>query len=124
MNPSDLYFTCDWVIRPAVNYVRLVEIAREFGCELAIAQANVVTPERLVMMRFALHAPSEAALTHFLARVAPVMDRWQTSDAHIFAHAQPFDLHLLDADFLAQWMDAMHAYGLHNAALLNQQEQS
>jgi hypothetical protein len=119
---SELYFTCDWVIRPAVNYVRLEEIAHECGCELAIAQANIVTPERLVMMRFALRAPSEAALTHFLARVAPIMDRWQTSDAHTFAHAQPLDLHLLDADFLTRWMDAMHAYGLHNDALLKQQE--
>src|SRR5690606_41377995 len=96
---SELYFTCDWVIRPAVNYVRLEVIAHECGCELAIAQANIVTPERLVMMRFALCAPSEAALTHFLARVAPIMDRWHTSDSKTFAPALLIDLHTLQASF-------------------------
>jgi hypothetical protein len=122
MNPSDLYFTCDWVIRPAVNYVRLAGIARELSCEIAVVQANIVTPERLVMMRWSLRVPSQAAFDEFITKVGQVMDEWQTSDAHTFAHAQPLDLHLLDADFLTRWMDAMHAYGLHNAALIKQQE--
>jgi hypothetical protein len=121
---SELYFTCDWIIRPAVNYVRLVGIARELGCELAIAQANTVTLERFVMMLFALRAPSQAAFGEFISKVGQVMDQWQISDTHTFEHAQPFDLHLLDADFLTRWMEAMHAYGLHNAALLKQQEKS
>ena len=43
---SALFFACEWVIRPAVNYVRLVGLAREMGCELAIAQANIVTPQQ------------------------------------------------------------------------------
>jgi hypothetical protein len=122
MKSSELYFTSDWIIRPAVNYVRLVGIARELGCELAIAQANIVTPERLVMMRFALRAPSQAVFNVFFRKVSEVMDDWQPSDMQTFELAQPFDLHLLEADFLTRWMDAMHAYGLHNAALLKQQQ--
>ena len=118
-------YVCDWIIRPAVNYVRLEGVAREIGCELAILQANIVTPERFVLMRFALRAPSQAAFEDFVAKVGRTigLDDWQPSSAEIFAQAQPLDLHLLDAEFLARWMDAMHAYGLHNAELKKQQEE-
>jgi hypothetical protein len=119
---ADLYFTGDWMIRPSVNYARLVEIAYECGCALAIAQANIVTPDKFVWMRFALHAPTQDAFNNFAAKVGQAvgLDRWQTTTAESFERAQPFDLHLLDADFLTRWMEAMHAYGLHNAELLRQ----
>lgn len=119
---SEMYFTCDWIIRPAINYVRLAGMARERGCELAVAQAISVTPERLVMMRFALRVPSQAAFDELMGKVGPVMNEWRSSDAAAFEQAQPFDLHLLDAEFLTRWMDAMHAYGLHNAEILRQQQ--
>ncbi len=121
----DLYFTCDWVIRPAVNYARLEGIAHETGCELAVIQANIVTPERLVLMRFVLHAPAQAAFDAFVDKVGASigLEDWRPADAATFEQAQPLDLHLLDADFLSRWMDAMHAYGLHNQSVLQAQGQ-
>jgi hypothetical protein len=122
---SDLYLTFDWRIRPGVNYVRLVGLARELGCTLAIAQANIVTPQKTVLIRFALRVPSQVAFQDFLTKGAAAigLDHWQTVDEAAFAQAQPLDLHLLDTDFLTRWMDAMHAYGRHNAALLKDNEQ-
>ncbi len=116
---TDLYFGCDWVIRPAVNYVRLVGVAHECGCKLAVAQANMVTPEKFVLMRFALYAPSESAFTEFVDKVGQTvgLNDWHPVTADYFEHAQPLDLQLLDAEFLTRWMDAMHAYGLHNTRL-------
>ena len=120
---SDLYFICDWLIRPAVNYVRLAGIARELGCELAIAAANIVTPEKFVLVRFALHAPSQAAFDAFVGKVGDStgLTDWQPVSADDFEQAQILDLHLLDAEFLTRWMDGMHAYGLHNQQLFAQQ---
>ena len=116
---SDLYFTCDWTIRPAVNYVRLVGIARELDCELAVIHANYVTPDRRVLMRFALRVPSQAAFDEFLEKVGHAigLTGWQSSSSAVYELAQPLDLHLMDADLLTRWMDAMHAYGLHNQSL-------
>lgn len=124
--PNDLYFACDWIIHPAVNYVRLVGIAHELGCKLAVAQANVVTAEKFVLMRFALYAPSETAFEEFVAKVGQTvgLDAWQPAAADYFAQAQPLDLHLLDAEFLTRWMEAMHVYGLHNARLLRERDPS
>jgi hypothetical protein len=121
---TDLYFSCDWVIRPAVNYVRLLGLAHELGCALAVAQANVVTPDKFVLMRYALRAPSQQALDEFAAKVGKTvgLSDWQPADAEYFEHAQPLDLHLLDAEFLSRWMDAMHAYGLHNQQLARQRD--
>ncbi|MBZ0298329.1 MAG: hypothetical protein K8J31_01235 [Anaerolineae bacterium] len=122
---ADLYFSCDWIIRPAVNYVRLEGVANELGCTLAVAQANVVTPDKVVLMRFALRAPSQAAYDELLAKVghAVGLDAWQPTTAAAFEQAQPLDLHLLEADFLTRWMEAMHAYGLHNQQLRAQKEE-
>ena len=121
---SDLYFTCDWLIRPAVNYVRLVGVARELGCELAIAAANIVTPEKFVLVRFALHVPSQAVFDEFVSKVGEPtgLTDWQPVSAGDFEQAQTLDLHLLDTEFITKWMDGMHAYGLHNQQLLEQQQ--
>jgi len=118
---TDLYFACDWIIRPSVNYVRLVDVARELGCVLALAQANVVTADKFVLMRFALRAPSQAAFEAFVEKVGQPLglNEWQPAAADYFEAAQPLDLHLLDAEFLTRWMEAMHAYGLHNQTLRN-----
>jgi hypothetical protein len=120
---SDLYFTGDWIIRPAVNYVRLAGLARELGCELSLVEGYHVTPDKLVLMRFALRAPALAAFEAFMDKTGPALGQinWQPSSAEIHSLAQPFDLHLLDTEFLTRWMDAMHAYGQHNAALLRDQ---
>jgi hypothetical protein len=118
---SALYFACEWVIRPAVNYVRLVGLAREMGCELAIAQANIVTPDKRVLIRFALATPDESTYTEFVTRVATTLglDDWQPISAEAFQQAQTLDLQLLDTDVLTKWMDGMHAYGLHNQSLVD-----
>ena len=123
---TDLYFTCEWIIRPAVNYVRLVGIARETGCELAIAEANIVTAEKLVLIRFALRAASQTAFAEFAAKVDDFtgLTDWQPADADTYGRAQILDLALLDTEFIARWMDGMHAYGLHNAGILTMQEAS
>ena len=122
---TDLYFTCGWVIRPAVNYVRLVGIARELGCALAIAEAYAVTPERMVITRFALHAPTQASFDQFIDKVGGSigLNDWQPTTAETFIKAQPLDLHLLDSDFIVKWIDGMHTYGLHNQALLDEGEE-
>lgn len=121
---TDLYFSCMWIIRPAVNYVRLVGVARELGCELALAEAYIVTPERLVMTRFALHALSQSSFDQFIEKAGNSigLTDWQPITAEDFQVAQPLDLHLLEPDFIGKWMDGMHAYGLHNQALLNESE--
>jgi hypothetical protein len=114
---SDLYLRCDWLIRPGVNYVRLVGIAQECGCHLALIEANAVTADKFVLMRFALHAPTQPAFDEFAARVADAigLNDWQPMAAEEFATAQILDFRSLDTQFLTQWMDAMHAYGLYNA---------
>ena len=121
---ADLYFTCEWIIRPAINYVRLVSVARETGCELAIAEANVVTSEKLVLMRFALRAASQDAFADFVEKAGDStgLTGWQPSAADTFARAQVLDLSLLDTDLITRWMEGMHAYGLHNAGVLALQE--
>ena len=121
---TDLYFTCEWIIWPAINYVRLFEVARETGCELAIVQANVVTPEKLVLMRFALRAESQAAFDAFVEKVgaATGLTDWQPATVDTFERAQILDFSLVDSDFVARWMDGMHAYGVHNAGLLAEKE--
>ena len=48
---------------------------------------------------------------------------WQPASSETFAQAQVLDLPLLDSDFVARWMDGMHAYGLHNAGVLALREQ-
>lgn len=122
---SDLYFTCEWIIRPSVNYVRLVGIARELGCSLAIAEAYIVTPQRTVMTRFALHAPSQASFDQFIDKVGNSLglNDWRPISAEDFQHTQPLDLHLLDSEFIMKWMDGMHAYGLHNQSLMGGDEE-
>jgi hypothetical protein len=116
---SVLYFACEWVIRPAVNYVRLVGLTHELGCQLAIAQANIVTPDKHVLIRFALAAPDQATYDEFIVKVGAAigLNDWQPISAVDFQHAQPLDLHLLDSEIITRWMDGMHAYGLHNQSL-------
>ncbi len=119
---SALYFACEWVIRPAVNYVRLVGLARELGCELAILQANIVTPDKRVLIRFALAAPDESAYKEFVSKVGATigLDAWQPISAADFQAAQVLDLQLLDSDVLTKWLEGMHAYGLHNQTLIDE----
>jgi hypothetical protein len=118
---SARYFACDWVIRPAVNYVRLAALAQEVDCELVLVEANAVTAEKFVLMRFALRAPSQQHFEIFRASAADIgLDDWQPCTGAYFAQGQPLDLRGLDAEFLQQWMAAMHAYGLHNDALRQQ----
>jgi hypothetical protein len=116
---SALYFACEWVIRPAVNYVRLVGLAHEMGCQLAILQANIVTPDKRVLIRFALLTPDEATYNEFVAKVGAAigLDDWKPISAEDFQRAQPLDLHLLDSEIITRWIDGMHAYGLHNQSL-------
>jgi hypothetical protein len=119
---SDLYLACDWIIRPGVNYLRLAEAAAECGCALSLAEATAVTPEKFVVMRFALRAPSQAAFDDFLSKVGQSigLTDWQPCAELYFAKAQPMDFGGVDANFLQQWMAAMHAYGLHNESLRQQ----
>ena len=115
---SELYRRCEWVIRPHVNYVQLGGIARELGCDLALRDASAVTEDRLVVMRFVLRAPSQAAFDDFLARVGQSIGLvdWQPAATEDFSTAQILDFRTLDTQFLTQWMEAMNAYGLYNAA--------
>lgn len=122
----DLYFTCDWIIRPAVNYVRLVDVARDLGCELALVKAHIVTPDKLVLTCFVLRASSQAAFDEFVEKVGQSvgLTDWLATTADDFGRAQVLDLQLLDAAFIAKWMDGMHAYGIHNQHVQQEQDTS
>jgi len=120
---DDLYLACDWRIRPGVNYLRLAALAQEADCKLVLVEANVVTAEKYVIMRFAVHAASKTSFESFREAVAEIgLTDWQLCTGAYFGQGQPLDFHGMDTAFLQQWMAAMHAYGLHNEELGQQNE--
>lgn len=111
-----LYYACGWVIRPDIDYERLMHLAADSECELVAVPPIQISHQGYAVQTFALRTPTEAHLVEFIQVAGAEMGltHWYGVTENYFERGQTLILHVLPPEIRDQWLAGMRAYGLHN----------